>query len=51
MLLGFGLLVKEKRWVVFKGEHDPTSIPGIYFMATIIQLLKLLACCPYLLML
>ncbi|PNX88345.1 NADH ubiquinone oxidoreductase, partial [Trifolium pratense] len=19
--------VKEKRWVVFKGEHDPTSIP------------------------
>uniref|UniRef100_A0A9I9DYX4 NADH dehydrogenase [ubiquinone] 1 alpha subcomplex subunit 12 n=1 Tax=Cucumis melo TaxID=3656 RepID=A0A9I9DYX4_CUCME len=23
----FGLLVKEKRWVVFKGEDDPTSIP------------------------
>jgi 1,4-dihydroxy-2-naphthoate octaprenyltransferase len=49
MLLCFGLLVKEKRWVVFKGEHDPTSIPGISFMVAINQLLKLLARCPYLL--
>jgi hypothetical protein len=41
--------VKEKRWVVFKGEHDPTSIPGIYFMVAIVQLLKLLVFCPHLL--
>ncbi|RYR79944.1 hypothetical protein Ahy_A01g004739 [Arachis hypogaea] len=27
LLSCFGLLVKEKRWVVFKGEEDPTSIP------------------------
>jgi NADH dehydrogenase [ubiquinone] 1 alpha subcomplex assembly factor 2 len=25
--------VKEKRWVVFKGEEDPTSLPGIDFKA------------------
>lgn len=25
------VLVKEKRWVVFKGEQDPTSVPGKYF--------------------
>ncbi|KAF8391549.1 hypothetical protein HHK36_023855 [Tetracentron sinense] len=23
----FGALVKEKRWVIFKGEEDPTSVP------------------------
>lgn len=22
------VLVKEKRWVMFRGERDPTSIPG-----------------------
>ncbi|XLR54615.1 hypothetical protein S83_005287, partial [Arachis hypogaea] len=27
LLSCFGLLVKEKRWVVFNGEEDPTSIP------------------------
>nr|XP_025626941.1 uncharacterized protein LOC112720275 isoform X4 [Arachis hypogaea] len=27
LLSCFGVLVKEKRWVVFKGEEDPTSIP------------------------
>jgi len=25
--------VKEKRWVVFKGEEDPTSLPGTNFKA------------------
>lgn len=25
------VLVKEKRWVVFKGEQDPTSVPGKCF--------------------
>lgn len=24
--------VKEKRWVIFKGEEDPTSIPGQHLM-------------------
>lgn len=29
MMLNFGiLLVKEKRWVMFKDEAEPTSIPG-----------------------
>lgn len=37
----FGLIVKEKRWVVFKGEQDPTSIPGLYFILAIIQLLNI----------
>lgn len=26
--LSFNVLVKEKRWVKFKAEDDPTSIPG-----------------------
>jgi len=26
----FDELVKEKRWVKFKGEEDSTSIPGIF---------------------
>lgn len=29
----FNVSVKEKRWVIFKGEDDPTSIPGNCFYA------------------
>lgn len=31
-LLLLDALVKEKRWVVFKGEEDPTSVPGNWFL-------------------
>lgn len=31
--VSFYVSVKEKRWVIFRGEEDPTSIPGDCFYA------------------